>query len=393
MVEDPTDEDRGMIAPAEHDRRSERTSEAWLRSRCAGDCPPDAVLLHAPSFAFQSPGGGENQLIQTGVHLESLGQAVRPFCPWTDRIGGARVLHLFGMSREGLELARTARALGTPLVLSPIAWYEPSALWWLEKNPARKAIGLAAWAARWLAPGLPGWRRELLHLADRILPNSEAEARQLVALFGVDPMKLHVVPNGVLASFRSASPTLFRDRSGVREDFVLFVGRIEPRKNPLELIRAVRRLRDIGRIRGGGLVIIGDAPPDAQGYKERCRQEGGEDVTWLPAIDHHDPLLASAYAAARVFALPSWFETPGLAALEAALAGVPIVITPFGSTSEYFGDWVAYARPGKVGEIAAAVERQWFRGRDPRLASFVASHYLWPRVAQETAEVYDQIAA
>ncbi len=35
-------------------------------------------------------------------------------------------------------------------------------------------------------------------------------------------------------------------------------------------------------------------------------------------LDHDDPLLASAYAAARVFALPSWFETPGLAALEAA---------------------------------------------------------------------------
>ena len=50
-------------------------------------------------------------------------------------------------------------------------------------------------------------------------------------------------------------------------------------------------------------------------------QRGGEAVRWLGASDHDDPLLASAYAAARVFALPSWFETPGLAALEAALAG------------------------------------------------------------------------
>ncbi len=80
-------------------------------------------------------------------------------------------------------------------------------------------------------------------------------------------------------------------------------------------------------------------------------------VIWLGRLDHHDPLLASAYAAARVFALPSWFETPGLAALEAALAGCAVVITPYGSTREYFGDLVEYARPhrparfGRGGEM------------------------------------------
>ncbi len=115
-------------------------------------------------------------------------------------------------------------------------------------------------------------------------------------------------------------------------------------------------------------------------------------MLWLPAFEHHDPLLASAYAAARVFALPSWFETPALAALEAALAGTPIVLTPFGSTREYFGDRALYAHPGRLGEIAAAVAQAWSRDRDPRLASFVASHYLWPRVAHETAEAYDQVA-
>ena len=76
---------------------------------------------------------------------------------------------------------------------------------------------------------------------------------------------------------------------------------------------------------------------------------------WLGRLEHDDPLLASAYAAARVFALPSWFETPGLAALEAALAGCAVVITPFGSTREYFGELVEYARPGRPGEIDQAL--------------------------------------
>jgi glycosyltransferase involved in cell wall biosynthesis len=238
---------------------------------------------------------------------------------------------------------------------------------------------------RQLAPGFPGWRRELLHLADCVMPNSQAEAHQLRVLFGVDPLRLSVVPNGVCPSFLQASPTLYRDQLG-DEDFVLFVGRIEPRKNVLGLIRAVMSL-------ALPLVVIGDTPPESKSYGERCQIEGGNLVRWISAREHNDPLLASAYAAARVFALPSWFETPGLAALEAALAGTGVVVTPLGSTREYFGNRVLYARPNRVHEIARAIERCWSIGPDPRLADFIASNYLWHHVARKTAEVYDRVAA
>src|SRR5262245_27652669 len=110
----------------------------WLEAHCRGHCARGDVLLHAPSFAFQSPGGGENQLIQTGRHLEELGVPVRLFSPWTDRLEDARILHLFGMSREGLELARVARARAIPVVLSPICWYEPRAIATLEPGLAAK---------------------------------------------------------------------------------------------------------------------------------------------------------------------------------------------------------------------------------------------------------------
>ena len=74
--------------------------------------------------------------------------------------------------------------------------------------------------------------------------------------------------------------------------------------------------------------------------------------------------LASAYAAARVFALPSWFETPGLAALEAGLAGCAVAITPYGSTRDYFGDLraVCPARPA-AGDSASRHEMLGRRSR------------------------------
>jgi glycosyltransferase involved in cell wall biosynthesis len=356
----------------------------WLVERSRGPMRPGSVLVHAPSAAFQAPGGGENQLVQTARHLEARGLAVRPFSPWTDRLERARLLHLFGMAREGLELARVARARGVPVVLSPICWLEPRALAALAPSRARAAWDLAKWGARRAWRRWPTWRRELLGLCRAILPNSEAEARQLVRLFGADATRIRVVPNGVDARFAGADPAPFRAAVGPG-DFVLSVGRIEPRKNVLGLIRAVRD-------RGMPLVVLGDVVPGHEAYAARCRAEGGDGVTWWPRVEHDDPLLASAYAAARVFALPSWFETPGLAALEAALAGTPVVITPLGCTREYFGAAAHYARPDRPGDIGRAIDRAWRHGHDPGLAARIGARCLWPEVARRTAEAYDQLA-
>ncbi len=362
------------------------TSDAadWLALRAGGAMRPGSVLVHGPSHAFQAPGGGESQLIQTGRNLEALGVSVRPFSPWTDKLDEAKLLHLFGMSREGLELARVARARGLPVVLSPICWYDARSLAALAGSRLKAARDLTRWAILRTFPRWPTWRRELLNLADAILPNSRSEALQLVQTFGADAGKIRVVPNGVDPRFASASADYFQAIHG-DDEFVLYVGRIEPRKNVKGLIESARQA-------GMRTVVIGDAPPGREGYRDACKEAGGSTARWLPAVDHLDPLLASAYAAAKVVALPSWFETPGLAALEAALAGRAVVVTPYGSAREYFGDLVEYARPGHPRELTRALERaRWF-GPDLRLARHVARRFLWTEVALQTAEVYGQVA-
>ena len=377
-------EGRVMTRVASSCATGRSSSIDWLAAKSRGECSAGAVYLHAPSFVFQSPGGGETQLLQTGRHLEDLGVPVRLFSAWTDRLEKARLLHLFGMSREGLELGpdrESAGRAGGALADRVVRARRTGRPRDQPGPPSRGRGGLLSAAGR---AGHSNWRRELLLLADAVLPNSSSEARQLVRLFGIPRHSIRVVPNGVLPSRGTASPELFRDRfdSG---PFVLFVGRIEPRKNPLGLIRAIRAV-DLP------LVVIGDAPPGCERYWLECRRAGGERVCWLGRLDHDDPLLASAYAAARVFALPSWFETPGLAALEAALAGCSVVITPFGSTRDYFGDLVEYARPDRALEIERAIVKCWNGAPDSRLARLVATRYLWPEVAQATAEVYDQVA-
>jgi glycosyltransferase involved in cell wall biosynthesis len=358
-------------------------ADDWLAERARAAMPPGAVVVHAPATAFQSPGGGEVQLARTARHLDALGVPVRPFGPWTDRLRDARLLHLFGMSREGLALARHARAIGLPVVLSPICWFEPRALAALAGSPARAALDLAKLGLQAAMPRRPGWRRELLRLADRVLPNSHAEARQLARLFAVEPRRFRVVPNGVELGFAEADPSAFRERIGL-DRFVLFAGRVEPRKNPLGLIRALRPT-------GLPLAVVGGVVPGHERYAARCRREGEGFVRWASRLGPDSPLLASAYAAARVFALPSWFETPGLAALEAALAGAAVVITPYGCTREYFGARARYARPDRPREIARAVLSAWEEGPAPGLGPHVRSRYLWSEAARRTAEVYDEL--
>jgi glycosyltransferase involved in cell wall biosynthesis len=273
-------------------------------------------------------------------------------------------------------------------VLSPICWYESRSLGALAGSPVKAALDLSKWAARRLIPKLPDWRGELLSLSDAILPNSSAEARQLVRLFGADRERVHIVPNGVDPRFAHADPGPFRSLPAGRpnhRDFVLYAGRIEPRKNVLGLIRA-------SRLANLPLVVIGVTVPGHEAYAQLCRQEGGRSTTFFGPLDHADPLLSSAMACARVFALPSWFETPGLAALEAAMAGCAIAITPYGCTREYFGDHVEYAPPRRPRLIAHALQRAWEDGPSATLKAHIAANFAWSSVAIATREAYERVS-
>ncbi len=138
-------------------------------------------------------------------------------------------------------------------------------------------------------------------------------------------------------------------------------------------------------------VLIGDYVPHYKNYYETCRREAGKNVHFLGAVDHASGLLASAYAAADTFLLASWLETPGLAALEAALAGAKIVITPEGATREYFGDYADYAAPENLREIRKKVEASLKKSKDHKLQNHVQQNFLWKNVAKKTLEAYERI--
>ena len=190
--------------------------------------------------------------------------------------------------------------------------------------------------------------KDYLNLADIILPNSIAEVDLLSSTYNIGREKFWVVPNGVDESFAKASPDFFAKKYGIT-DFVLFVGRIDRRKNVLGLIKVCKDLSI-------PLIIIGHR--DEVAYFEQCQKAASfsTDIKLLGFLPHDSEDLRSAYAAAKVLALPSNFETPGLTALEAALAGCNIVITSKGSTKEYFREHAFYVNPLSIVDLKSQIK-------------------------------------
>ena len=343
------------------------------------------IAFYSYPSAFQNPGGGEIQLLKTKEHLEKLGAEVRLFNQWDDRFDEYDVLHVFGSVKDCVGLMQTAKNKGVKVALSSIFWSSFKRAIHEGGSAKKKAELFARHLTKLLLPQLSTGRRKTMMLSDIIFPNSEAEKKQLVRLFGMSEDKIRIVPNGIEQRFFVASSQAFAGKLGI-VGFVLAVGRIEPRKNQLNLIRA---LKDSDK----KLVIIGDPVSDYTDYYKKCRKESGENVVFLDGIKHGDGLLASAYASCGVFVAPGWFETPGLAALEAAAAGASIAITRYGCTGEYFGDCAAYFDPSDINDIKEAILKaaEIKDERKESLRKRIREKYLWENVALETLKGYESI--
>lgn len=338
------------------------------------------VRIAGALTASLAPGGGERQLAALIAGLQAEGLDAAAWHPWEDAWSDFDLLHLIGSCPEHLPLVDRARRSGKPVVLSPVAWFDGPSYWRRNGHVPRRAAGRLLLAARRFAPWMPGWRRKLYRSVDRLLPNSRAEADQLVRLFGADPRRIVVVPNGADPNLESADPRLFAGEYGLR-DFVLCAGRIEPRKNQLRLLQALA---------GEGVVtvVLGDVVPGQEAYYDACRRAGGRRARFLPRLDPDSPLLASAYAACGCLAQPSWFETPGLAALEAAMTGAPLAVTQVGAAPEYFGRLAHYVDPYDQRSVRRGVAAALDEGRNGRLAELVRSQFTWQHAARATREVY-----
>lgn len=341
------------------------------------------IAFYVYPIAFQSPGGGEILLLKTKEYLEKQGVSVKFFDQWEDKLSDFDILHTFGSVKDSLRMMEAAKSAGTKNVLSTVCWYNWRSAWGTYPKLSTRLASVARHAAKVALPWLPSQRKEMMQISDALIPNSLSEAKQLENFFLIPKEKISVVYNAVDLSFKEATPNAFEEKYPMR-DFILCVGRIEPRKNQLNVIKALKNT-DLE------IVFIGDAVPGYEDYFNECKKQASSKMHFLGSFPHGSDLLKSAYAACNTFLLATWLETPGLAALEAGLAGAKVVITSEGATQEYFSNYATYVKPHDPSDIREKTLQTYQASKSNNLKEHILKNFTWEKAATETFKIYQDL--
>jgi glycosyltransferase involved in cell wall biosynthesis len=216
--------------------------------------------------------------------------------------------------------------------------------------------------------------------ADRVLAVSERTRRDLIEQYGIDDRKIVVTPNGVDPAFGPEGPR----RNGA--PYLLFVGALQPRKDPVTAIEALARTGDELR-----LVLVGpDKGAGAVARQTVSRLGLGGRVEFAGHVGKDE--LASFYRGAEALVFPSRYEGFGLPVVEAMASGTPVVASAAGAVPEIAGEAAILVEPGDPDALASGIERALAdRERLVRAGLAHARRYNWADTAARTVTVYREL--
>jgi glycosyltransferase involved in cell wall biosynthesis len=234
--------------------------------------------------------------------------------------------------------------------------------------------------------------------ADRIIAVSEMTARDLTELMGVPRIKVRTVLNGITPGL---SPV--RNREAIRDmlaqynisgRYILYVGVLDPNKDLHTLFAAFAKT-SVSFRKNYQLVIAGP-----RNWFEPVLEDVAEQLGIRNQIHFTgyvpDGFLPILYGGAAVVVCPSPLEGFGFTALEAMACGTPVIVVDAGSLPEVTGDAALRVPPRIPQALAEAIEKV---SGDPGIAADLVSkgfirskEYSWERAAQQTLEVYEEVA-
>lgn len=189
--------------------------------------------------------------------------------------------------------------------------------------------------------------------ADHIIAISEQTKKDIVAFYATDPQKIEVIYQSCDDSFKEQIPGALKDKIRLKynlpEKYLLNVGTIEPRKNLLLIVRALKSLPKHVK-----LVVVGKARPYAQQVIQEINQSGLQDrVIFLKDIPFTD--LPAIYQLASIFVYPSFYEGFGIPIIEALYGGIPVIAATGSCLEEAGGPDSIYIDPNHPAELVAAI--------------------------------------
>ena len=232
--------------------------------------------------------------------------------------------------------------------------------------------------------------------ATMIITATSEGKREVCAHLNVKPEKVAVTPYAPRRNFRPCATeesTKVRRRLGIEDEFLLFVGTIEPRKNLLTLVRAYEEVLRETALRPQ-LVIAGRegwlmddlfAYINRAGLQDRLRFTG-----YLAEED-----LAALYSSCRVFIYPSLYEGFGLPPLEAMACGAPVITSRIQSIMEVTASAALLVEPTDAAALAQAIikllEDEGQREQLKAAGRARALEFTWEKTAEQTLELYRRV--
>ena len=333
------------------------------------------VLFDSAATVMQNAAGGVG--VRMRKTLKNLTDVidVRFFDKWEDKITDFDILHVFKVSTECLSEIIHAKTHGVKVVVSSVI--DPNSNLKLRIN---KLIATVLKQQNSFAV-----IKKSLQLADAVMCQTEKEKKFVVRMYSLDPQKVFVIPSAIDNVRADASPEYFREKTGIEGKFIIQVGRFDRNKNQLSTIKAVNGTEM-------QLVLVGGPDKSDASYFEQCKAEAGDNVHFLGWIDHNDPLLGSAYAAAHSFIIPSYHEIFGNTLFESGMYGCNLVSTNALPIDDWgITDYCLVVNPNSVEDIREKLRISYGKERTGEITEIVKRDYSWDSVIDKYMTVYKYV--
>ncbi len=337
------------------------------------------AILSYPML-FQNHGGLQVQILETIYSLNELGIDATLINPCKEKLSDYDIVHVFSAINGNHRIIEQAKAIEKPVVTSPLI--QPH---W-DSQLGRRAKILESIVGR-----LTNWevKTEYRHISsclnksDHLIALGALEKKAIINAFKISKEKIDIIPNGIPKRFFEADETLFVDKTGIEAGFILCVGSIYQHKNQSTLADATKKMNKT-------LVLIGPCSPANKPYLEILLKH--PHVHYIGSLDYDDPLLASAYAAAGVFCLPSLSEVMPLSVLESLAAGTAVVMTKnHGMDTSKLHDVLSEITPLNTDMIQSAIGNYFKSPPDSQLCSSLVKDLTWNNVAKSITNIYTKL--
>ncbi|MFN4299415.1 MAG: glycosyltransferase family 4 protein [Thermaurantimonas sp.] len=341
-------------------------------------------------------GGDTIQVITTAEYLRKYGISVE-IVESGEALSGRRydILHFFNLGRP-YDLYPYLNSIRSPLIISSLfvdyREYDVRGRFWpmrdimafvgrdnaeYLKASTKMLLGQLPYSAKqYLIDGHKKAICKVLQNADCLITATGSELERIYNYCNLLPAFTDVVPLGI-------DPIFFtKDNPWHRRKGILSVGRLEGLKNQANLIKAADNL-------DAPLTLVGKPGKNSFLYNWYLLWLAGDRVTFAGYV--RPEKLLDLYLEHRVHAQPSWFETTGLASLEAAAAGCRIVVTNRGDTAEVFGVYALYCDPVNLKDITENLMLALETPPAPEQRDYFYENYSWEKSTKKLIEVYRRV--